>query len=318
MRPPCTPLLLLLLLNAVPAVRACLQCDRTISLMHDNYILSLPDAIVQATFMNIINGGHDAFRETSLSHKGVIDLTTLYRARTEYQSEFNRFTQTTTGTLFEAIQIMEKGKNILKKHLEIFIVDGLCPNKCGLLVQRVVDCMSCRQRTYNCPSPTGRQDCGENRIEAEEGGQAMLDCFLPWHRLLIGKPEYYFSWAPASDTKETREFQTLVVTRDSFVVLNQLHVDESGTYQCLLQNQTGTLFYKVTFILSVTAVPIQIPKPPVALPVPALHSGHNDERRAALVVVVSVITALSLVACLGLTVVLRSVLLQRKEPATRR
>lgn len=33
-------------------------------------------------------------------------------------------------------------------------------------------------------------------VEAEEGGQAVLDCFLPWHRLLFGKPEYYYSWAP--------------------------------------------------------------------------------------------------------------------------
>lgn len=33
-------------------------------------------------------------------------------------------------------------------------------------------------------------------VEAEEGGQAVLNCFLPWHRLLLGNPEYYFSQAP--------------------------------------------------------------------------------------------------------------------------
>lgn len=36
----------------------------------------------------------------------------------------------------------------------------------------------------------------EYPVQAEEGGQAVLDCFLPWHRLLLGRPEYHYSWAP--------------------------------------------------------------------------------------------------------------------------
>lgn len=36
----------------------------------------------------------------------------------------------------------------------------------------------------------------EYPVLAEEGGQALLNCFLPWHRLLLGKTEYHYSWAP--------------------------------------------------------------------------------------------------------------------------
>lgn len=36
----------------------------------------------------------------------------------------------------------------------------------------------------------------EYPVQTEEGGQAVLNCFLPWHRLLLGRTEYHYSWAP--------------------------------------------------------------------------------------------------------------------------
>lgn len=118
----------------------------------------------------------------------------------------------------------------------------------------------------------------EYPVQAKEGDQAVLDCFLPWHRLLLGGPEYHYSWAQGSEKVsehkpkrqlkhfffqilafphtlfsvqlEENDFKVLVVTDDSSVVLNQLHVEERGTYRCSLQNQTGTVFYKVTFLVS--------------------------------------------------------------------
>lgn len=45
-------------------------------------------------------------------------------------------------------------------------------------------------------------------------------------------------------------FKSLVVTEDSSVVLNQLHVDEQGTYRCSLQGQNGAVFYRATFLLT--------------------------------------------------------------------
>lgn len=45
------------------------------------------------------------------------------------------------------------------------------------------------------------------------------------------------------------DFKPLVVTDDSSVILNQLHVDEQGTYRCSLKGN-GTVFYQVTFLLN--------------------------------------------------------------------
>lgn len=46
------------------------------------------------------------------------------------------------------------------------------------------------------------------------------------------------------------DFKVLVVTEDSSLVLNQLRVDEQGTYRCSLQDRNGALFYQVRFLLS--------------------------------------------------------------------
>lgn len=45
---------------------------------------------------------------------------------------------------------------------------------------------------FSLSHPTGP----DYPVQAEEGGQALLDCFVPWHRLLMERPEYYYSWAP--------------------------------------------------------------------------------------------------------------------------
>ncbi|XP_071339356.1 izumo sperm-egg fusion protein 1 isoform X2 [Trachinotus anak] len=311
-------MMLVSLLCCVPAAKACLQCDRRVRLLHEDLVLSAPTVVDQIEMKKICDHAYVTYRETSRDRKGVIDPTTLYRARTEYQSEFDRFLKTphTGSVTFEAIQIMEKGRKILEKHLDAFIRDGLCPNKCGLLNRRVMDCFSCRYKTYICHSPSGQQDCGEYPVQAEEGGQAVLNCFLPWHRLLLGKPEYHYSWAPGvpgAKKLDESDFKALVVTDDSSVVLNQLHVDEQGTYRCSLRRQEE-VFYQVTFLLTVSSLPDQTHRPLVTLP----SLPHGDKyspfqpTEGLLVPVIAMVTALSLAASVGLTVVLGMMINQRR------
>ncbi|XP_073321624.1 izumo sperm-egg fusion protein 1 [Pagrus major] len=311
-------LMLVSLLCCVPAGKACLQCDRRIRLLHEDFILSAPSMGSQIDLKKICDHAYVTYKDTSRERKGVIDPTTLYRARTEYQNEFDRFLETrhTGSVTFEAIQIMEKGRKILEEHLNTFIRDGLCPNKCGILKRRVMDCFSCRYKIYICPSPSGQQDCGEYPLLAEEGGQALLNCFLPWHRLLLGKTEYHYSWAPGvPGAKKLNEsdFRALVVTDDSSVVLNQLHVDEQGTYRCSLQNRNGTVFYGATFLLTVAPLPDQTQRPVITLPPP-----HGEDQspfqptEGLLVPVIAMVTALSLAASVGITAVLGLVINQRR------
>ncbi|XP_041856469.1 izumo sperm-egg fusion protein 1 [Melanotaenia boesemani] len=301
-------LILVLLLCCVSAAMTCLQCDNTIRVLHEDFILSAPTVKDQIELKMIRDHAYVTYKKTSQERKGVVDPTTLYRAKTEYQSEFDRFLKIkpTGSVTYEAIQIMEKGRKILEKHLDAFIHDGLCPNKCGFLKRRVMDCFSCRYKMYICPSPSGQQDCGEYPMQAEEGGQAVLNCFLPWHRLLLGQPEYYFTWAPGvPGTKKLDEsdFTALVVTHDSSVVLNQLHVDEQGTYRCSLIDQNGTIYYEVTFLLTVTPLPHQTHRSLVTLP--SLPHGDNyspfQPTEDLLVPVIAMVTALSLAVSVGLT-----------------
>ncbi|KAK2901912.1 izumo sperm-egg fusion protein 1 isoform X2 [Channa argus] len=303
-------LMLVSLLCCFPAAKACLQCDSALRLLHDDLVLSATTVAEQIEIKKIRDHAYVTYRETSLERMGVIDPTTLYRARTEYQSEFNRFLNMdhTGSVTFEAIQIMEKGRKILEKHLDIFISEGLCPNTCGHLNQRVMDCVSCHYKTYMCPSPTGEEDCGEYPVQAEEGGQAVLNCFLPWHLLLLGNTEYYYSWAqgvPGTKQLNESDFSLLVVTDKSYVILNQLHVDEQGTYCCSLEDN-GTIFYRVTFLLTVIPLPLRTHRPIVTLPTPP----HRDiyapfqGTEGVLVPAIAMVTALSLAAIVGLTVVL--------------
>ncbi|XP_056134517.1 izumo sperm-egg fusion protein 1 [Lampris incognitus] len=313
LRPLSMPMLLSLvvLLYSVPVREACLQCDRKIRLLHEDLLLSAASVQDQIELKKICDHAYVTYRETSKARSGVIDPTTLYRASTEYQSEFDRFLSTVhTGSVtFETIQIMEKGGRILEKHLDKFIHGGLCPNKCGLLYQRVMDCFSCKYKLYTCDSHT-RLDCGEYPVQAEEGGQAVLDCFLPWHKLVQGRPEYHFSWAPrvpGTNKSAESDFKALVVTEDSSVVLNQLRGDERGTYRCLLRGRNGTVFSQVTFLLNVTTSPAQAATPhftPPSLP-PGYDSPPPSHRAKYLLLpVIAVVTALSLAASVGLAVVL--------------
>ncbi|KAG7236775.1 hypothetical protein INR49_000238, partial [Caranx melampygus] len=232
---------------------ACLQCDRRVRILHEDLVLSAPTVADQIEMKKICDYAYETYRETSRQRKGVIDLTTLYRARTEYQSEFDRFLKTprTGSVTFEAIQIMEKGKRILEKHLDAFIPNGLCPNKCGK----------------------------------------------------FGLSSSATSIATQLDEND---FKALVVTHDSSIVLNQLRVDEQGTYRCSLQHQDGTILYQVTFLLNVSPLPDQTRQPLLTLP--SLPHGDKylpfQSRKGMLVPVIAIVTALSLMVSMGLTVIL--------------
>ncbi|KAJ3603675.1 hypothetical protein NHX12_028419, partial [Muraenolepis orangiensis] len=155
-----------------------------------------------------------------------------------------------------------------------------------------------------------RRGVVEHRVEAEEGGEAVLNCFLPWHSLLQGRPEYHYTWAPGlPGTKplEEGDFRTLVLTEEPSVVLNQLRVDEQGTYRCSLQDRNATVFSTVTFLLTVTVVPTQTPPRPITLPTlpPRVISSPPFPLTGNMVLsIVAMVTTLSLVASLGFTVAL--------------
>ncbi|XP_048100431.1 izumo sperm-egg fusion protein 1 isoform X2 [Alosa alosa] len=277
-----SPPILLLLLYSSPVVQTCLQCDRVVVYIHEDFLVSQKDLTIQEQkdLQNIIDHGYVTFQEASKQYHGVIDPTTLYRARTEYHSEFDRYWQDKRG--------------------------GLCPNKCGLLYQIVMNCDSCKYEQRTCPSATPPKDCGDHHLEAEEGDEVVLDCFLSWHSLVTGHKDYHYSWRPGlQNVTPGDEFQVLVVTPDSNIILNQLVVAEQGVYLCLLQDNNGTVYSRTSFTLTVSTLPLTTPRPIMTLPsVPKRRDGvmlYPDT----LLIILGLLSALSLAASLTLLIALR-------------
>lgn len=66
------PLMLVSLLCCVTAARACLQCDRSIRMMHEDFILSAPTLRDQLDLQSICDQAYVTYIETSQERKGVI------------------------------------------------------------------------------------------------------------------------------------------------------------------------------------------------------------------------------------------------------
>ncbi|KAA0713807.1 hypothetical protein E1301_Tti015556 [Triplophysa tibetana] len=312
-----------LILDSWSSVRSCLQCDQVVRYIHEDFLSSVPMTVSdQMELKEIIEHAYINYRETSRSFRGVIDPTTLYRARTEYQSEFKRhWKEHRTGSLqWIMINIVEKGRRILQKHLELFVTQGLCPNKCGLFYQRVMNCTSCQYGLFTCLSATPPIDCGEHHLEADEGVGVVLDCFLPWHTLVVGQTEYYYSWLPAKNLSHKGEYEELVVTEDSKIVLNQLRVNEQGVYRCLLQDQKKTTLSRIYFYLKVNPLPSTTPRLMVTLP--PLPVGYDltppSLHRNSVLIMVILLTVLSITGSLVIIMHLGVTIKRQKERDSRR
>lgn len=156
-------------------------------------------------------------------------------------------------------------------------------------------------------------------MQAAEGGQAVLDCFLPWHSLVVGRPDYHYTWAPGTQRTANLtegDFRVLVVTEDSSVVLNQLHVDEEGMYRCLLTDGKGTVLSRTHFLLTVTPSPVPTPRSLLTLPsLPPSYDASpiSHPPTDLLLVIIIMITALSLTASLALAIAFGLMTLRHRE-----
>ncbi|KAL7884100.1 hypothetical protein AOLI_G00068700 [Acnodon oligacanthus] len=302
------PLFPLLLACLGTSVMSCLQCDRTIRYMHEDFLGRVKGITVQdqMDLKGIIEHAYATYQDTSRQLRGVIDPTTLYQARTEYQSEFRRHWQEhrTDRIQWDMIKIVEKGRRILRKHLERFVAEGLCPNKCGLLFQSVMNCSTCQYLLFTCLSATPTRHCGVYQLQGEEGGQVVLDCFLSWHSLTVGQADYHYFWKPEARNFSAEDgFEAVVVTEDSKIVLNQLSVGEQGVYRCLLLDKHGTELSRMHFILTVTPLPTSTTWPVPALPpLPTLDFRPTRLHRDTLIIILALLTVLSISASLAIIV----------------
>lgn len=65
------------LLCCVSAAETCLQCDRRIRLLHDNFILSAPSIADQIELKKICDHAYATYKDASLTREGLIGETQL-------------------------------------------------------------------------------------------------------------------------------------------------------------------------------------------------------------------------------------------------
>ncbi|XP_072563546.1 uncharacterized protein [Paramormyrops kingsleyae] len=229
------------------------------------------------------------------------DATTLSRASKEYRTEIDMLLHdvslhTEQDRENVTKDMMDKGRRILQENLETFVHTGLCPNKCGLLYQRVINCYTCASEIRTCPSPPDRSTCGERHLEAEEGSSAVLDCSFPWHNLVEGDKVYQFS----RYSNPAGKFMVFSATSSSSVVLNNINLDEQGVYQCRLLDSKNKVLTSLKYRLTVKPSAPTTPVP--TLPPDDSGSLPPELPKDLLAAFVAAVIVLGLAGCCGLAV----------------
>ncbi|KAM9823288.1 izumo sperm-egg fusion protein 1 isoform 2-T3 [Syngnathus typhle] len=236
---------------------------------------------------------------------GVIDLTSLYKAKTLYLNAFAMIQSTSAQNVDKFSQSVKKWVDILEDQIKKSnIPKELCPNMCGLLQRRVMDCKTCKYKIHSCPSLTGKVDCGEYKIQAVERDQVLLDCFQQWHSLMSGRA--FYIWTNGTKVIRGDSDETRSLTDDSKLVLNQIRLSDKGTYRCTLKN-SRTVFFRT--VMHVTVIKAPIETQPSNVTMPTLISGDTEiffqsSWSASVVPLMAVITALCLAGSLILIVVI--------------
>ncbi|XP_077377739.1 izumo sperm-egg fusion protein 1 [Festucalex cinctus] len=296
-------MVLMLCCNTV--TEACLLCDKEVTDM-----LNKVNPKISAKDRNdAIKDGDKRYKTAIQKLNGIMDPTTMYRAKTAYKNVFdsNSLLRTDSTVINE---FLEKRTELSEKYLKKFMADELCHNKCGFFQRRVMDCVTCKYKIYSCPSPSGIVDCGVNQVKADEGTQTLLNCFQPWHALMYMRREYRYTWT--MDVEGDRKWNYTM--EDSEIVLNQLSLSDQGMYQCSLVRQNGTVDYRVQWNVTVTPVPTTTHPPIVTLPAETLDDDSLFHRAVhALVPLMAVVTALSLAGSLVFIAVIGKMMIQRRK-----
>ncbi|KAL4648726.1 izumo sperm-egg fusion protein 1 [Arapaima gigas] len=283
----------------LPSASPCLQCDRLVRYLFEDLVLTVP-VEDQTDVTNVIKAAYPAYKDISMNYQGVIGMCTGVACKMPCDSddktelftcEFNMYNRIST------VKLTQKGELILKKYLGSFVKTGMML-QLWMFNQTLLNCTTCKYEFHPCLSPADRRHCGVLHLEAQEDGQVVLDCFLPWHRLVIEQKEYQFS--RSSDI--SGEFREFLVTPQSEVVLNQLEVDEQGVYQCLLRDSSGMVLTDIQYNLTVKALPLTTLPPVFTIPALTGQDPPSLVYRDLVVAAIAIVMALSLLGSFAIAV----------------
>nr|XP_040134992.1 izumo sperm-egg fusion protein 1-like isoform X3 [Ictidomys tridecemlineatus] len=86
-------------------------------------------------------------------------------------------------------QMLEKEKAKFAQYAAQFQKKDYCPNKCGVMMQRLLWCPDCNLGVYICWKSL---DCGQRLVKIHEKENLTLNCLFEWHPLSVGLTDYQF------------------------------------------------------------------------------------------------------------------------------
>nr|XP_021589836.2 retinitis pigmentosa 1-like 1 protein isoform X4 [Ictidomys tridecemlineatus] len=233
---PCFVLLLAALACCLIPASCCVTCEpsvmEAVKSLEKDYLPGHLEAKDHEKVMDMVYNTLKDFQDRPFiegSYAGIIDKNSLEEVSRTLLKELKRITDSNVkGDQFvkQLYQMLEKEKAKFAQYAAQFQKKDYCPNKCGLMLQRLLWCPECRIGNYHCWKSL---DCGERLVKVHEKENLTLNCLFEWHLIAQELTDYKFEriWEDGSET-------LLYQGKNPMLTILSLTPDNSGSYRCEL------------------------------------------------------------------------------------
>ncbi|XP_077887830.1 uncharacterized protein LOC101976094 isoform X2 [Ictidomys tridecemlineatus] len=237
----CFALPLAALASCLLPAGCCITCDQAVMgslrFLKENYIPGHLDVKNRKKVIDRVNEITEEFKEikfNNASFLGAIDEKTLEKASQSVVKAMKHITDSNVkGDQFvrELYRMLHKEKAKFTQYAADFQNNDYCPNKCGLMLQRLLWCPECRIGNYHCWKSL---DCGERLVKVHEKENLTLNCLFEWHLIAQELTDYKFEriWEDGSET-------LLYQGKNPIFTITSLTQKNTGTYRCELGTMTA-------------------------------------------------------------------------------
>ncbi|XP_077887844.1 uncharacterized protein LOC110599254 isoform X3 [Ictidomys tridecemlineatus] len=232
----CFALPLAALASCLLPADCCVICDQAVltalKSLKENYLPEHLDIKSHKTVMERAEQIIVEFKDLPMkdgSFLGAIDNSTLKKASRSLLKELKRITDSNVkGDQFvkQLYQMLEKEKAKFAQYAAQFQKKDYCPNKCGVMMQRLLWCPDCNLGVYICWKSL---DCGQRLVKIHEKENLTLNCLFEWHPLSVGLTDYQF-YRISEDGSE----KLLYKGKNPMLTILSVNPDNSGSYRCEL------------------------------------------------------------------------------------
>ncbi|XP_048646544.1 glutenin, high molecular weight subunit PW212-like [Marmota marmota marmota] len=249
----CFALPLAALASCLLPADCCITCDQAVMgslrFLKENYIPGHLDVKNQKKVIERVDVIAQEFKEIKFKNAtflGTIDEKTLKKASQSVVKEMKRITDSNVkGDQFvrELYRMLHKEKAKFTQYAADFQNNDYCPNKCGMMMQRLLWCPECRIGNYRCWKSL---DCGERLVKIHEKENLTLNCLFKWHLIAQELTDYKFEriWEDGSET-------LLYKGKNPMLTITSLTQKNTGTYRCELGTETSGPSTIIHFLVTV-------------------------------------------------------------------